>query len=109
MSTMPCSATAAERLYDGGGGMSDREIIDRADEIIDAAASNQRVNSVDAVDLLRETISERFSADVSDLIRTAAFYESYKLAENDESIKALGRKVFALVNSAALDTAHDVF
>lgn len=109
MSTMPCSATAAERLYDGGGEMSDREIIDRADEIIDAAASNQRVNSVDAVDLLRETISERFSADVSDLIRTAAFYQSYKLAENDESIKALGRKVFALVNSAALDTAHDVF
>lgn len=102
---MPCSATAAERLYDGGGETSDREILEAANEIISAAGRCQNYRSTDAVVLLRESIAERLGADLNDVIRLAALYQSLGISEHDDVLKTLGRKINALVSSAAIDAA----
>lgn len=107
--TMPCSATAAERAYDGGGtdDRSREQINGEAAEYIDLLAGAHRIGRHESLDLFYEIATESLSQQVRDLIADAAVEISTGRANQTEVEAKIGRLVFALVRDVAHSMAEE--
>lgn len=106
---MPCSATAAELAYDGGG-IDERcreEIDAEAAEYIDLLAGAHRIGRHESLDLFYEVATESLSQRVRDLIADAAVEISTGRAGRTEVEAKIGRLVFALVRDVAHSMAEE--
>ena len=107
--TMPCSATAAEIKYDGGG-TDDRcreEIDAEAAEYIDLLSGGHQIGHHESLDLFYEVATEQFRQQVRDLIADAAVEISTGRAGRIEAEAKIGRLVFTLVRDVAQSLAEE--
>lgn len=107
--TMPCSATAAEIAYDGGGTDDrSREAIDaEAAEYIDLLAGAHRIGRHESLDLFYEIATEQFCQQVRDLIAEAACEISIGRDGRIEVEARIGRLVTTLVRDVAHSMAEE--
>jgi hypothetical protein len=98
---MPCSATAAELSYDGGGecDLTEADYQRISSENIEAAANGEgRIGFFNAAELMFESVSKESWAD---LIREACVHIAAGRIETDEAQRAITRAVVDMVEDAA--------
>jgi hypothetical protein len=112
MNRMPCSATAAEIAYDGGGDdpRTEAEIAAEASEYITAVAFNARLehNQV-ALDVLTEIVNESFGLRIKDIVSETAAQIHYGREDTDEAARRIAAIAVEMVEDAARDMAVNGF
>ena len=107
--TMPCSATAAELAYDGGGtdDRSREQIAEEAAEYIDLLSGGHRIGHHESLDLFYEVATEMFRHQVRDLIAEAAVEIAIGRDGRIEVEARIGRLVTTLVRDVAQSLAEE--
>jgi len=112
MNRMPCSATAAEIAYDGGGDdpRTEAEIAAEASEYITAVAFNGRLehNQV-ALDVLTEIVNESFGLRIKQIVAETAAQIHYGRADTDEAARRIAAIAVEMIEDAARDMAVNGF
>jgi hypothetical protein len=112
MNRMPCSATAAEIAYDGGGDdpRTEADIAAEASSYITAAAFNARLEfDRPALDLLTETVNEVFGLRIKDIVAECAAQIHYGRADSDEAARRIAAIAVEMVEDAARGMAVNGF
>ena len=112
MNRMPCSATAAEIAYDGGGDdtRTEAEIAAEATDIITAVTFNHVLeHNQRALDVLTEIVNESFGLRIKDIVSETAAQIHYGRADTDEAARRIAAIAVELVEDAARDMAINGF
>jgi hypothetical protein len=112
MNRMPCSATAAEIAYDGGGDdpRTEADIAAEATDIITAVAFNHVLEyNQSALDFLTEAVNENFGSRIKDIVAETAAQIHYGRADSDEAARRIAAIAVEMVEDAARDMAVNGF
>ena len=112
MNRMPCSATAAEIAYDGGGDdpRTEADIAAEANSYITAAAFNERLEyNQPALDILTDIVNESFGLRIKDLVAECAAQIHYGRADSDEAARRIAAIAVEMVDDAAREMAVNGF